>query len=143
MRTIGIDIGAETLKLVEVVVEGKERIRVRIEMGVARVPGGGEGGRGEGEGIRTGHGLGHGRGHEGKGRSVLGWTMVAVGVAAVASGGGFHWAAVRSRSEAEELYAGPAFDARVDEFETRRTAAIGLYVGGAVIGAIGAWLVAR
>jgi hypothetical protein len=72
-----------------------------------------------------------------------GWIVLGVGVAALGGGVGFHLAAASSRSNAMDLYAGPAFDAERDRFESRRTLALGFYVGGAVISAVGAWLVSR
>jgi hypothetical protein len=73
----------------------------------------------------------------------LGWVVLGAGAVGLSAGLGFHLSAASRRDAAMDLYAGPAFDAEIARFETRRTIAISCYVTGAVISAVGAWLVSR
>jgi hypothetical protein len=70
------------------------------------------------------------------------WAPVAVGVAALATGGVFHALAYRTRDQAMGLPASsPEFDALDREFLRERAIAIGGYAIGAVAISIGVWLV--
>jgi hypothetical protein len=71
------------------------------------------------------------------------WGLVVVGAASLVGGAGFHLAAASSRANAADLYDGPAYEAEIDRFRLRRTAAIGLYAAGAVLTATGVVLLAR
>jgi len=77
------------------------------------------------------------------GRSRWPWGLVVVGAAALVGGAGFHLAAASSRDAAAEMYDGPAYEAEIDRFRIRRTAAIGLYAAGALVTATGVVLLMR
>lgn len=71
---------------------------------------------------------------------IWGWGLTAAGAVGLLAGGGFHLLAADSRAAAADLYAGTAYDAELARFESRRTAAIGLYAAGTALAGVGLYL---
>lgn len=124
---------------IDVVVEGKDAIR----LSVALEPSGTSAGEDTGDlGPSAGDQPRRERDRRGSPRRWP-WGLVVVGAASLVGGAGFHLAAASSRATAADLYDGPEYEAEIDRFRLRRTAAIGLYAAGAVLTATGVVLLAR
>lgn len=78
-----------------------------------------------------------------RGRPVIAWVTLSVGVATLATGAWFHASAVSSQHQAEDELAGPAFDAHLDDFRRERALALGSYAVGAAVTGVGLYLLLR
>ena len=71
------------------------------------------------------------------------WITTGTGVAILGGGAAMHVVASRTRSRAEELPAGAAFDDELEQFQGERFAAVALYATGAIVTGIGVFLFTR